>query len=166
MTFTVPRTDRPIISHGMPSQPPDADPHETAEWLASLDGVVDALGPQRARYLVLRLTERARQRQDDLPALRSTDDSNTIPPEREADFPGDGDVERRIHALIRWNAAVAVTRANRPEIGVGGRIATYQSAASLALGQVDRSVVVEAAARYRIDDPVPSPVGVSAGGDS
>ena len=35
-----------------------------------------------------------------------------------------------------------------------------------ALGQVERSVVVEAAARYRIDDPTYFPVGVSAGGDT
>ncbi len=82
-------TDRPVISDGMPTQLPDADPDETAEWLASLDGVVDALGPQRARYLMLRLTERARERQVGLPALRSTDYINTIPPEREPDFPGD-----------------------------------------------------------------------------
>ncbi|MDR0346278.1 MAG: pyruvate dehydrogenase (acetyl-transferring), homodimeric type, partial [Nocardiopsaceae bacterium] len=40
-------------------------------------------------------------------------------------------VERRIRAYIRWNAAVMVSRANRPEIGVGGHIATYASAASL-----------------------------------
>ena len=124
-------TARPVITDGMPSQLPDADPDETSEWLASLDGVVDALGPQRARYLMLRLNERARERQIGLPALRSTDYINTIPPEREPDFPGDEDVERRIRRIVRWNAAVAVTRANRPEIGVGGHIATYQSAASL-----------------------------------
>ena len=35
-----------------------------------------------------------------------------------------------------------------------------------ALGQVDRSVAVEAAARYRVDDPSFFPVGVSAGGDT
>ena len=35
-----------------------------------------------------------------------------------------------------------------------------------ATGQVDRSVVVEAAARYRIDDASYFPVGVSAGGDT
>ena len=65
------------------------------------------------------------------PALRSTDYINTIPPEREPWFPGDEDIERRIRAYIRWNAAIMVTRANRPEIGVGGHIATYASAASL-----------------------------------
>src|SRR6185437_7338006 len=36
-----------------------------------------------------------------------------------------------LRAYIRWNAAILVSRANRPEIGVGGHIATYASAASL-----------------------------------
>src|SRR5664280_1547165 len=31
----------------------------------------------------------------------------------------------------RWNAAILVSRANRPEIGVGGHIATYASSAAL-----------------------------------
>jgi pyruvate dehydrogenase E1 component len=122
---------RSVISDGLPSQLPDVDADETQEWVESLDAVVDAVGPQRARYLMLRLVERARERRLGLPALRSTDYINTIPPSREPEFPGDEDLERRIRRIVRWNAAVAVTRANRPEIGVGGHIATYQSAASL-----------------------------------
>ena len=66
-----------------------------------------------------------------VPGLRSTDFINTIPPEREPWFPGDEYAERRIRAYIRWNAAVMVSRANRPGLGVGGHIATYASAASL-----------------------------------
>jgi len=66
-----------------------------------------------------------------VPALRSTDYINTIPPEREPGFPGDEDIERRIRAFIRWNAAVMVSTANRKGLEVGGHIATYQSAASL-----------------------------------
>jgi len=66
-----------------------------------------------------------------VPGLRSTDYINTIPPEREPWFPGDEYIERRIRAYIRWNAAVMVSRANRPGLGVGGHIATYASAASL-----------------------------------
>ncbi|MQA81354.1 MAG: pyruvate dehydrogenase (acetyl-transferring), homodimeric type [Streptosporangiales bacterium] len=120
-----------VISDGLPSQLPDIDPDETAEWLESLDDVVEAEGRTRARYLMLRLLERARERQVGVPALRSTDYINTIPPEREPWFPGDEYIERRIRAYIRWNAAVMVSRANRPGLGVGGHIATYASAASL-----------------------------------
>ena len=122
---------RPVISDGLPSQLPDIDPEETNEWVESLDGVVDARGAKRARYVMLRLLERARERQVGVPPLTTTDYINTIPPEREPWFPGDEYVERRIRAYIRWNAAMLVHRAQRPEIGVGGHISTYASAASL-----------------------------------
>ncbi|MFO7249645.1 MAG: pyruvate dehydrogenase (acetyl-transferring), homodimeric type [Actinomycetes bacterium] len=119
-----------IISDGLPSQLPDVDPSETQEWLESLDAVVKTEGRTRARYLMLRLLERAREHQVGVPGLRSTDYINTIPPEREPWFPGDEYIERRIRAYIRWNAAVMVTRANALT-NVGGHIATYASAASL-----------------------------------
>ncbi len=120
-----------VISDGLPSGLPDVDPDETNEWLDSLDSVVEVAGRGRARYLMLKLLERARQHQVGVPPLRSTDYINTIPPEREPWFPGDEHIERRIRAYIRWNAAIMVSRANRPELGVGGHIATYASAASL-----------------------------------
>ena len=124
-------TDRVrIITDGLPTQLPDIDPEETAEWLGSLDAAVEIHGRQRARYLMLKLLERAREKQIGVPGLRSTDYINSIPPEAEPWFPGDEDVERRIRAYIRWNAAVMVSRANK-RVGVGGHIATYASAASL-----------------------------------
>jgi pyruvate dehydrogenase E1 component len=120
-----------IITEGMPTQLPDIDPDETREWVESLDAVLDERGKSRARYLMLKLIERARERQVGVPALRSTDYINSIPPEREPWFPGDEHIERRIRAFIRWNAAVMVSKANRKGLEVGGHIATYQSAASL-----------------------------------
>jgi pyruvate dehydrogenase E1 component len=120
-----------IITDGLPTQLPDIDPAETGEWLESLDAVINEKGRGRARYLMLRLLELAREKQVGVPGLRSTDYINTIPPEREPWFPGDEYIERRIRAYIRWNAAIMVSRANRPEVGVGGHIATYASAASL-----------------------------------
>src|SRR5271166_1254299 len=120
-----------IISDGLPTQLPDIDPDETREWVESFDDIVRTHGRARARYVMLRLLERAREQQVGVPGLRSTDFINTIPPEREPWFPGDEHVERRIRAYIRWNAAIMVSRANRPGMGVGGHIATYASAASL-----------------------------------
>jgi pyruvate dehydrogenase E1 component len=120
-----------IISDGLPTQLPDIDPDETREWVESFDNVVRTRGRGRARYVMLRLLERAREQQVGVPGLRSTDYINTIPPEREPWFPGDEHVERRIRAYIRWNAAIMVSRANRAGLGVGGHIATYASAASL-----------------------------------
>jgi pyruvate dehydrogenase E1 component len=125
------RQQFPIISDGLPTQLPDIDPDETREWVESFDSVVRTRGRARARYVMLRLLERAREQQVGVPGLRSTDFINTIPPEREPWFPGDEHTERRIRAYIRWNAAVMVSRANRPGMGVGGHIATYASAASL-----------------------------------
>src|ERR671938_167276 len=122
---------RPVISDGLPSQLPDIDPEETSEWVESLDGLIDEHGGKRARYVMLRLLERARERQVGGPPLTATDYINTIPPEREPWFPGDEFVERRIRAYIRWNAAMMVHRAQRPDIGVGGHISTYASSASL-----------------------------------
>ncbi len=122
---------RAVIHEGLPTQLPDIDPDETHEWLDSFDALLDDRGRDRARYVMLRLLERAREKQVGVPALRSTDYINTIPPEREPWFPGDEDLERRIRAFIRWNAAVMVSSANRKGLEVGGHIATYQSAASL-----------------------------------
>src|SRR5580698_10345639 len=119
-----------VISDGLPSQIPDVDPAETQEWLDSLDAVIDSAGARRARFLMLKLLERARERQVGVPALRSTDYINTIPVTDEPWFPGDEFIERRIRAYIRWNAAIMVSRANTLT-NVGGHIATYASSASL-----------------------------------
>ena len=120
-----------VIHEGLPTQLPDIDPDETTDWIDSFDALVDQRGRERARYIMLRLLERARETQVGVPALRSTDYINTIPPEREPWFPGDEEAERRIRAYIRWNAAVMVSSANRKGLEVGGHIATYQSSASL-----------------------------------
>ncbi len=119
------------ILNGLPSQLPDTDPEETQEWLDSLDGVLDEKGRTRARYVMLKLLERARDRQVGVPSLTSTDYINTIPPDREPEFPGDEELERKYRAYLRWNAAMTVHRAQRPGVGVGGHISTYASAATL-----------------------------------
>jgi pyruvate dehydrogenase E1 component len=109
----------------------DTDPTETAEWQASFDAALEHAGPVRARYLMLKLLQRAHEKQIGLFNLRNTDYINTISPEHEPDFPGDEAIERRIRQYIRWNAAMLVHRAQRPGIGVGGHISTYASSASL-----------------------------------
>ncbi|MFD8324875.1 pyruvate dehydrogenase (acetyl-transferring), homodimeric type [Streptomyces lydicus] len=121
----------PIIIGGLPSQVPDFDPEETQEWLDSLDAAVDERGRERARYLMLRLIERARERRVAVPEMRSTDYVNTIATKDEPFFPGNEEIERKVLNATRWNAAVMVSRAQRPGIGVGGHIATFASSASL-----------------------------------
>ncbi|GAA2452735.1 pyruvate dehydrogenase (acetyl-transferring), homodimeric type [Streptomyces mauvecolor] len=121
----------PIIIGGLPSQVPDFDPEETQEWLDSLDAAVDERGRERARYLMLRLIERAREKRVAVPEMRSSDYVNTIATKDEPFFPGNEEIERKVLNATRWNAAVMVSRAQRPGIGVGGHIATFASSASL-----------------------------------
>ena len=120
-----------VIREGVASYLPDIDAEETAEWLESFDDLLARSGPARARYLMLRLLERAGEQRVAIPALTSTDYVNTIPTEMEPWFPGDEEVERRYRRWIRWNAAIMVHRAQRPGVGVGGHISTYASSASL-----------------------------------
>ena len=50
-----------VIHEGLPTQLPDIDPDETNDWIDSFDSLVDERGRERARYVMLRLLERARQ---------------------------------------------------------------------------------------------------------
>ena len=125
------RDREPLLAGGLPTQYVDVDPDETGEWLDSFDALVANAGPYRARYIMLSLLRRAAEQNVGVPSLRSTDYINTIPPEREPWFPGDENVERRIRAYARWNAAIMVHRAQRPGVGVGGHISTYASTATL-----------------------------------
>ena len=120
-----------VIRDGVASYLPDIDAEETAEWLESFDDLLARSGPARARYLMLRLLERAGEQRVAIPALTSTDYVNTIPTDLEPWFPGDEDVERRYRRWMRWNAAIMVHRAQRPGVGVGGHISTYASSAAL-----------------------------------
>ena len=119
------------ILNGIPTGLPDIDPEETQEWIDSLDNLIDEGGRARARYVMLRLLEKARAMQVGVPSLTTTDYVNTIPVEHEPWYPGDEQLEHRIRQINRWNAAMLVHRAQRPGGGVGGHISTYASAATL-----------------------------------
>ncbi len=116
---------------GFLNQLPDIDPQETAEWIESLDAINAERGKTRARYLLGRMNERARALQLGNSENVSTDYLNTIPTEQQPFFPGDEDIERRIRAFIRWNAAAMVVRANKTADGIGGHLSTFASSASL-----------------------------------
>jgi len=113
------------------NQLPDTDPMETKEWVESLDAVVADQGVDRARYIFAKLIERAHQTSLGIPGGVTTPYINTIPPEEEPEFPGDGEIERRIRRFIRWNAAVMVVKANNREKGIGGHLSTFASSATL-----------------------------------
>jgi pyruvate dehydrogenase E1 component len=109
----------------------DLNPQETTEWLEALEQVVDEAGPDRAAYLVEKLLDRAAQFGVSAPLNINTPFVNTIPAHEEVPFPGDGEIERRIKSLIRWNASAMVVRANKYDANIGGHISTYASLATL-----------------------------------
>jgi pyruvate dehydrogenase E1 component len=110
---------------------PDSDPQETQEWLDALDAVLDLEGAERAHFLLEKLIDKARRSGAYLPFSANTAYLNTIPAHQEERCPGDMAMERRIRAIIRWNAIATVMRANKKSPGVGGHIATFASAATL-----------------------------------
>jgi len=127
----IPREQPGPLLNGLPTNLPDTDPEETNEWLESLDGLIEAGGRNRARFVMLKLNERARDQHVGVPSLVSTDYVNTIPKSREVAYPGDVDLEQDIRHMLRWNAAIQVHRQQRPGVGVGGHIASYASSATL-----------------------------------
>ena len=120
----------PLID-GLLSQVKDIDTAETQEWIESLDGLIEERGGPRARYMLLNMLRRARQRGVAVPGQLTTPYVNTIGVDDEPYFPGDEVTERKYRGWIRWNAAVMVTRAQRPEVSVGGHISSYASIATL-----------------------------------
>ncbi len=112
-------------------QLPDRDPQETREWIESLEAVIETGGSGRARNLLYRLLEAAQAQGVAIPEVLNTPYINTIPASAEPPYPGDEGIERRIRRIIRWNAAMMVSRANKRHGGIGGHISTYASAASL-----------------------------------
>jgi len=109
----------------------DLDPEETAEWLDSLEAVIDAEGVDRAHFLLKNLIDKAREKGAYLPYNANTPYVNTIPTDRQPRYPGDREIERRISSIVRWNAVAMVVRANKESSELGGHIATFQSAATL-----------------------------------
>jgi len=109
----------------------ETDAQETQEWLDALTAVIENEGPERAHYLLESMIDKARRLGGHLPYNATTAYVNTIPPHLQAPLQGDPAMERRIRALVRWNAIMAVLRSNKKSPGIGGHIASFQSAATL-----------------------------------
>ncbi|STQ89739.1 pyruvate dehydrogenase (acetyl-transferring), homodimeric type [Iodobacter fluviatilis] len=115
----------------MAEQLHDLDPQETQEWLESLDSVLEKEGAERAHFLVEKLVDHARQDGVNIPYTATTAYINTIPAHLQAKHPGKPNLEERILAYTRWNAAAMVVKANRDEAEPGGHISSFASAATL-----------------------------------
>ncbi|MGB7502552.1 MAG: pyruvate dehydrogenase (acetyl-transferring), homodimeric type [Azonexus sp.] len=109
---------------------PDGDPQETSEWIEALEGVIAQEGADRAHYLIEKLIGQAREDGIDIPYSANTEYINTIPVDQQPKYPGNADMEIKIHSYIRWNAMAMVVRANK-DTNVGGHIASFASAAAL-----------------------------------
>ena len=126
-----PTSDSTPLIDGLLTKVTDNDPEETREWRDSLDALIAEKGAPRARYILLSMLAQARQRNVNVPTQTTTPYVNTIAVEDEPYFPGDEGAERTYRRWLRWNAAVMVTRAQRPGVGVGGHISSYASTATL-----------------------------------
>ena len=104
---------------------------ELAEWAESFEQLLDTAGPGRAGTVLRMLGEQGAMAGLSPRETVTTDYVNTITPAQEPQYPGDEQTERAYRRLLRWNAAVMVHRAQRPDIGVGGHISTYAGAATL-----------------------------------
>ncbi|OBW95261.1 pyruvate dehydrogenase (acetyl-transferring), homodimeric type [Gallibacterium salpingitidis] len=109
----------------------DVDPIETNDWLLAIDSVIREEGVERAQYIIEQLIQRARANNVSLPTGMTTDYINTIPVSEEPNYPGNLDLERRIRGAVRWNAIMAVLRASKKDLELGGHMASFQSSATL-----------------------------------
>ncbi len=103
---------------------------EVSEWIEAFDDVV-AEDWQQGAQLLETLRQRAREAGVPTPSEVTTPYHNTIPRHDEVPYPGDRNLERRIEALIRWNAMAMVHGQNKKDAGIGGHISTYSSLATL-----------------------------------
>jgi len=114
----------------------DPDPIETNDWRQAIKSVIREEGIERAQYLLYQVLNEAHKGGVDLiPGLINinsinNDYINTIAVEDEPAYPGDLDLERRIRSAIRWNAVMAVLRASKKNLDLGGHIASFQSSAT------------------------------------
>ncbi|MBS0290376.1 MAG: pyruvate dehydrogenase (acetyl-transferring), homodimeric type [Proteobacteria bacterium] len=109
----------------------DEDPEETREWVQALGSVIQNEGPQRAKYLLEVLANKAKENNISSELQTRTGYCNTIPVSEEPSLPGDPEMEHRIRALIRWNAMAMVVRAQEIDSTLGGHIGTFASSATL-----------------------------------
>ena len=109
------------------STQPDPDPVSTREGMDSIRAVKEQLGEEEARRLLHATLGAAREAGVDVDVV-NTPYLNSIHPDDQGTYPGNLDLEERLHGILRWNAMMLVTRGNKYFEGIGGHISTYASA--------------------------------------
>ena len=120
-----------IVQHsGAHDALPDQDPVQTQEWKQSVEQVVKHQGKERMERLLHSSIATARDSGIDIDTT-TTPYLNTISPQMQGNYPGNLEMEKRLHTINRWNAMMMVTRANKYFDGIGGHISTYASVSHL-----------------------------------
>ena len=109
----------------------DIDQQETQEWLDAFESVVKIEGTDRAKYILTKLLDIADKSGLDLPSGVTTAYLNSITTKKEVSGDISLEIERKISAIIRWNAMVMVVKANKKTSELGGHIASFASSATL-----------------------------------
>lgn len=109
----------------------DFDPPETEEWLEAFASLVKKEGVSRAQFILNQLLTAAAKTGVTVSTQLKTAYSNTIPLEKQADYPGNLALEAKIDAINRWNAIAMVIRGKQTAGGVGGHLSSYASIATL-----------------------------------
>jgi pyruvate dehydrogenase E1 component len=105
---------------------------EMQEWLESMESLLRAEGPERAKAIFSAVQEYLADENVIVEsATLNTPYRNTIPLAHQPAYPGDIELESRIENILRWNAMAMVLRAYDSGTGVGGHIGTYASAATM-----------------------------------
>jgi pyruvate dehydrogenase E1 component len=111
----------------------DLDPQETNDWLAALQSLNQADGIERVNFIVQRILHEAQKYGCNINVSSGLNTlyKNTIELSEQPPYPGDLVLERKIIAIIRWNAAIMVVKAGRTELDLGGHIGSFASSAVL-----------------------------------
>src|SRR5258706_10053888 len=117
-----------------PTRSPEDDVQEVDAWLESLDGLTRERGAPAAGRMLSRLIEHGQRLGLTVAGALNTPYVNTIPADVQPAYPGDRSIERRITALIRWNAMAIVVKAHQKMAGIGRHKSNHTSPAAAAPG--------------------------------
>ena len=105
---------------------------ENQEWTDALHDILRFQGGERGRDILRLLQNYLLSNNINLTeATLNTPYRNTISINDQPSYPSQPELEQQLENVIRWNALALVLRANDQGTGVGGHIATYQSAATM-----------------------------------
>jgi len=107
------------------------DTQERKEWVDAINSVIAFEGTGAADDILTEVVATARRSGAAIPFAANTAYINTIPPEQQPPYPGNRELENKVRAAIRWNAAAIVLKANKTTSELGGHIASFQSASTL-----------------------------------